>query len=297
MPFDEDIDPLTGNRKVHKHNAEKSKTPTSKISINPKLTIEQSHEYEDLLVQNIRHKSKELGIKLGNRNKVGFGSTIPITLGKETGFIIISFSSTRYNDDKSNFMAYRKNIIKSGKRSWEEIKKVSLNSISDYHKQVDIIIKSINPNNLSKDELTLVKTIKLWFEEGAWDEDTPSDMLGNIDETLELAPTDDEDSEEYEEWFYHGNSYAGNPETYQATLQKIISSKQIKGEEQQVVLETIAEGMQRNLQNVIDGIEKGSNFFDEDVMLYNVIESQTKSKDKQLKILKNLKEISINWNH
>ena len=155
----------------------------------------------------------------------------------------------------------------------------------------------INPNTLSKDELTLVKTIKLWFEQGAWDEDTPSDMLGNIDETLELAPTDDEDSEEYEEWLEKGHSYAGNPETYQETLQKIISSKQIKRKEQQTVLKTIAEGMQRNLQNVIDGIEKGSNFFDEDVMLYNVIKSKTKSKDKQLKILKKLLETAENWSH
>ena len=151
MPFDEDIDPLTGNRKVHKHNAEKSKTPTSKISINPKLTIEQTHKYEDLLVQNIRHKSKELGIKLGNRNKVGFGSTIPITLGKETGFIIISFSSTRYNDDKSNFMAYRKNIMKSNIREWEEIKKVSLDSISNYYNQVDNIIEAIKSNTSQND--------------------------------------------------------------------------------------------------------------------------------------------------
>ena len=37
MPFDESVDPMTGNRKVHKHNAEKSKTPQSKISVEPIL--------------------------------------------------------------------------------------------------------------------------------------------------------------------------------------------------------------------------------------------------------------------
>ncbi|MCK5014508.1 MAG: hypothetical protein KAS66_11875 [Candidatus Omnitrophica bacterium] len=39
MPFDESVDPMTGNRKVHKHNAEKSQVKESQVSVEPYIKL------------------------------------------------------------------------------------------------------------------------------------------------------------------------------------------------------------------------------------------------------------------